>query len=342
MSSLRQNDSSRVSKVVTTKEPPLVSIVTPVYNGERYLRACIESVLAQTHTQWDYTIVNNCSTDGTLEIAREYTERDSRIRIYNNQTFVRVIENYNIALRQISAESKYCKVIAADDLLFPECVEKMVSLVEDNPKVGIVGAYGLRGTSVMWRGLPYNHKVVPGREACRNWLLGGPYIFGTPTSVLVRSDIVCSRSVFYNESNLHSDSEACLEILEHYDYGFVHQILTIQGVREDSLTSVSESLQTYLPWILYELLQYGPKYLKEDELKHRIRQHLTSYYRYLGKQVYQKRDREFWNFHKGKLIACGRPLSRIRVLASAILYALDLVLNPKSTVEELVHRLAGG
>src|SRR3977135_4188229 len=94
---------------------PLVSVVTHVYNGESYLRECIESVLAQTYTNWDYTIVNNCSTDRTLEIAQESAAKDSRIRIHSNEVFVRVIENHNISFRQIAPQSKYCKVVAADD-----------------------------------------------------------------------------------------------------------------------------------------------------------------------------------------------------------------------------------
>ena len=50
---------------------PLVSIVTPAYNEEKYLSTCIESVLAQTYSNWDYMIVNNCSADRTLAIAQE-------------------------------------------------------------------------------------------------------------------------------------------------------------------------------------------------------------------------------------------------------------------------------
>src|SRR5919109_2101835 len=95
----------------TSRREPLVSVVTPVYNGESHLRECIESVLAQTYQNWDYTIVNNCSTDGTLDIAMEYAARDPRIRIHNNDAFVRVTENHNIAFRQVSPASTYCKLV---------------------------------------------------------------------------------------------------------------------------------------------------------------------------------------------------------------------------------------
>src|ERR1700745_1608598 len=133
---------------------PLVSVVTPVYNGGHYLAECVESVLAQTYQNWECTIVNNCSTDGTLKIAQYYAARDPRIRIHNNQKFLNAVANHNHALRQISPESKYCKVVFGDDWLFPECVERMVALAEANPSVGIVGAYGLQGSTVMWTGLP--------------------------------------------------------------------------------------------------------------------------------------------------------------------------------------------
>ena len=62
-------------------DQPLVSILTPVYNGERYLRDCIDSVLAQDYQNWEYHIVNNCSTDGTLQLAESYAAKEPRIRV---------------------------------------------------------------------------------------------------------------------------------------------------------------------------------------------------------------------------------------------------------------------
>jgi len=74
-------------------EEPLVTVLTPVYNGEAFLEECIESVLRQTYRNYEYIIVNNCSKDRTPEIASQYAKRDSRIRVHNNNDFVGVIEN---------------------------------------------------------------------------------------------------------------------------------------------------------------------------------------------------------------------------------------------------------
>ena len=328
---------------MTLKQEPLVSVVTPVFNGERYLRECIESVLAQTYSRWDYTIVDNCSTDRTLDIAREYAARDRRIRIHRNEIFVRVIQNYNIAFRQISPESKYCKPLAADDMLLPECLEKMVRVAEENPSVAIVGAYGLYSRAEMGvygRGVPYGQLVLPGRELCRAYLLGeAPPVFGAPTFTLFRADIVRSRDAFYNESNLHADSEASLEFLEHHDFGFVQQILIFMRMEEGSLTSFSQSFNTYLPYRLYVLVKYGPRHLTEEESRNQIRTLLREYYRYLAWQVSKRRDRDFWSFHRGKLAALGYPLSIARLAANVVYYVLDLVFNPKKLAEGLVRRL---
>jgi glycosyltransferase involved in cell wall biosynthesis len=318
---------------------PRVSVVTPVYNGEAHLRECVESVLAQTYGNWDYTIVNNCSTDGTLAIAREYAARDPRIRVHDNDAFVRVIANHNVAFRQVSPESKYCKVVAADDSLFPDCLEKMVRLAEENPSVAIVGAYCLEGRKVVHdEVVPHHQTVVPGRDACRWRLLGGKYIFGAPTAVLFRSEDVRSREAFYNESNLAADSEVNFELLEHRDFGFVHQVLTYRSWREESLTSFSVRVNTYMPTRLYELVKYGPRYLTAEEQERRLRESLGRYYRYLASQLYQRKGAEFWSFHRAKLAEVGHPWSRLRMARAVVAYHLDLLLNPLATFRRLAGR----
>src|ERR1700721_3289868 len=146
------------------KVEPLVMLLTPVFNGEEFLRECIESVLAQTYSHGEYLIVNNRSTDRTLEIAQEYAGKDPRIRIHDNVDFLPRMQNINNAFRRTSSESKFCKMVLADDWIFPECLEKMISLAENHPSVGIVGAYGLAGTRVLLHALPYPSPLVGGRR----------------------------------------------------------------------------------------------------------------------------------------------------------------------------------
>jgi glycosyltransferase involved in cell wall biosynthesis len=314
---------------------PLVSVVTMVYNEEKHLAECIESVLAQTYPNWEYVIVNNRSTDHSLQIAQRYAAQDARIRVCDNREFLRVIPNHNHALRQISSESKYCKVVLGDDWIFPECLTKMVELAEAHPTVGIVGAYGLRGATVSCDGLPYPSTVMSGRDICRWTLLGRLYMFGSATSILLRSDLVRASESFYNESNIHADSEVCFRLLKDWDFGFVHQVLTYTRLREGSLRGFSERYNTYLPNNIDRLLKFGPAVLSEEELSARLKGQLARYYRYLADSVFTLREKEFWTYHRAKMESAGHPLSLPRLLTAVCSKGIDCILNPKRTVEGL-------
>ena len=318
---------------------PLVSIVTPIYNGAEYLPECIESVLAQTYENWDYTIVDNRSTDASAEIAGRYAARDSRIRVHRNQDFLPVIANHNTALRQISPDSKYCKVVFGDDWIFPECLEKMVALAEAHPSVGLVGAYGLEGERIICAGLPYTSPVVDGREICRRHLLDKLYLFGSANSVLYRADLLRGDERFYNEANIHADTEACFALLVASDFGFVHQVLTFTRVRAGSETARSLDLHTDLAGTLQILKMYGAHYLTTDELDALIDEHVADYYRFLNQSVFVRRDREFWEYHKKQLADAGIPFSRTRLIW-ATLASLRRALVPKSSW--LDRRLTSG
>jgi len=315
---------------------PLVSIITPAYNEADYIAECIESVLGQTYQNWDYTIVNNCSTDKTLEIAERYAAKDSRIRIYNNPALLRINANHNVAFRQISADSRYCKVVFADDWLFSDCLERMVSLAEAHPSVGIVGAYGLQREAVLWTGLPYPSTVVSGRDVLRLWFLKGKYVCGAATAHMIRSDLVRSRNPFYNESNLHADSETCFEVLRTSDFGFVHQILTYtREPRAESLRTTAFDLNVGLACGLRELLKHGPSSLTPDEMDVCLRSHMSGYYKFLGESLLQGKSKKFWEYHRKKLDEIGVGLSRIRVATAVCMKAANALLNPKLTLENL-------
>ncbi|HEY7681550.1 MAG TPA: glycosyltransferase family A protein, partial [Gemmatimonadales bacterium] len=107
---------------MTQAAEPLVSVVTPFYNAEPYLAECIESILGQNYRNFEHVLVNNCSTDRSAEKAQAYAERDARIRLVHNTTFLTQVQNLNHAVAQISPDSVYCKIVLADDFLFPTCL----------------------------------------------------------------------------------------------------------------------------------------------------------------------------------------------------------------------------
>jgi glycosyltransferase involved in cell wall biosynthesis len=309
---------------------PLVSVVSPVYNGAEFLSECVESILAQTYQNWEYIIVDNCSTDGTAEIARRYGAKDPRIRLHRNTEFLRAIPNHNNAFRQISPVSKYCKVVFGDDWIFPECLERMVAASEAHSSIGLVGAYALEGTKVAWAGLPYPSSFVSGREICRRHFLEHLYVFGAATNVLYRADLVRTRDPFYNENNIHADTEACFDLLRNSDFGFVHQVLTCTRVRDKSLTAMSNDLQTSFGGTLYALAGYGKDYLTEKEFAACWNEHLSEYYEFLGKSLLKSRDQKFWEYHKNKLNELGGGYSRIRLASAAAKVIGGMVLSPKA------------
>ena len=283
-------------------EPPLVGVVTPVHNTGKYLAEAIESVLAQTYQRWEYVIVDNASTDGSLDIARAYAERDPRIRVHAFDELVGVLQSLNRTMRHLPSDADYCKVVCADDWLFPECLERMVARAEANPSVGIVGAYRLDEDRVNLDGIRVDREVVPGRELGHDSLMGGfPFVFGSPTSTMIRADLVRSRTRFYNEANLHSDVEACYDLLRTSDFGFVHQVLTFTRRHNESNTAYARRLHTYLPAQIGVLVRYGPDYLTPDEYERRVAVMLFFYLRWLAGHPLRLRDPEARAYHARSL-----------------------------------------
>jgi len=315
---------------------PLVSVVTPVYNTEAYLAECIESVLAQTWRDWELIVADNRSTDRSRAIAEEYARRDPRIRVVPADLHIPQVPNYNRALRLIHPGSRYCKVLQADDWMFPECLQRMVEVADADPEIGIVGGYTAVGTYLWCQGLPYPSRSVPGRDVCRRHLLFGGSVFGSPTSLMYRADLVRAREHFYSVTSYYEDSQTCYELLAGCRYGFVHDVLT--GVRTDP-ESMSAGLITYNAWTLHELMlvrQFGPRDLTPDEYRTRQRELSRRYFRFLGGAALRGRPKEFWEYHRVGLAEIGISLSRTRIAVLAAGAALDLLLNPKSTVERLL------
>jgi glycosyltransferase involved in cell wall biosynthesis len=311
---------------MTDIDRPLVSIVTPVYNGATYLAECIKSVIAQTYQNWEYTILDNCSTDNSLVIAKQYSVSDSRIRVIAADEFLQIIPNHNRALQQISPASKYCKVVFADDWLYPQCLSEMVRVAESDESIGLVGGYTTNGEAVLWHGPPA--RCSSGREVCRKMLLGGQFVLGTMSSLLIRSKVVRENSPFFNSDNLHADTEACYSVLRDWNYGFVHQVLTFSRPRPHSTGEFAKDFDVISLGAYGAILRHGPVFLSDDEFCSQQRRWRWDYHRVLAVNALRLRGMGFWQYHRDALRKFDQRI-HYGYLTLAVFYELARkVLNP--------------
>lgn len=318
---------------------PFVSIVTPFYNTDQYLSACIKSVLAQNYKNWEYILVNNCSTDKSDEIALKYTEQDNRIRLTHNDTFLTQVQNYNHALRQIDRKSKYCKIVQADDMILPECISKMVDVAEKDSSVGIVGAYRLCGTTVRNVGLNYPDNIYNGRDVCRTQLIYGGNYFGSPTSILFRSEIVRNRASFYSEDIYFEDTAVCFDILKTWNFGFVHQVQSWE--REDN-ESISSDIRTHDPSFqlatFIMITKFGKHYFENSEFYETYNNIKKPYFRFLARNILERRNKEFWNYHTEGMGTVGYRLRYKELMKYLFLEIIDIFLSPVKVIGRmLIH-----
>jgi glycosyltransferase involved in cell wall biosynthesis len=312
---------------------PLVSVVTPFYNTAPYLAQCIESVLAQTYADFEYILVDNCSTDGSTEIAASYARRDPRIRLIRRSQFLSQIQNYNGALTEISGDSKYCKIVQADDYIFPECLRLMVDAFQQSETIGLVSSYFLQGNAVLISGYPYPMTVFPGRDCARWHLRTGICVFGTPTTVMYRSSAVRQHHPFYNETILHDDYDKCMQLLEQWDFGFVHQVLSFTRTDNESIyfgTGLDQLRFFALTWYSI-VLRYATVFLTPNEATALITETKHWYHGILAKEAVRFRGRGFWRHHQEGLKAVGQTLDRFYLALQIGRELLWMVANPGST-----------
>jgi glycosyltransferase involved in cell wall biosynthesis len=283
---------------------PLVSVVTPVHNGANYLEECISSVLNQSYKRFEYIIVDNASSDSTSQLAQKAASSDNRICYIRYENLVNANDNHNRAFKSISSKSEFCKVVQADDWIYPQCIERMVRLAQDVKTIGIVGSYRLWGDKVDLVGFPYTESVLNGRRVLRQCLLGGPYVTGAPTALLYRSHLIREVDPFYAADFEHADTEAAYRVLNTHDFGYLHQVLTFARRQSGARMSWASRMSTYTPENIRFLLRYGPSTLTEPEYRRQLRIELRKYVWFQAKQVPKPSrfsDVEYFSVHRAEI-----------------------------------------
>lgn len=122
-----------------TSGKPKVTVLMPVYNGEKYLREAIDSILNQTFTDFEFLIIDDGSTDCTWRIMKEHAARDPRIVLVHNDTNLGLTKSLNKGLDM--AKGEYVARMDADDISLPERLAAQASFLDKHPDVGVVGTF---------------------------------------------------------------------------------------------------------------------------------------------------------------------------------------------------------
>lgn len=148
-----------------------VSVLTAVYNGERYLAAAIDSILAQTFTDFEYILVDDASTDYSPQILRHYSDLDARVQVWRNPTNLNISGTLNRALAL--ARGEYFAVLDQDDLALPRRLEQQVAFLDTNPEIGVVGT---QATAIDEEGRALYPMVFPENAVLARWTI----LFNSP------------------------------------------------------------------------------------------------------------------------------------------------------------------
>jgi glycosyltransferase involved in cell wall biosynthesis len=191
-----------------TEHLPTVSVCIPVFNAEAFIGEAVQSVLDQLFQDWELVVVDNASTDKTVEEIRRFD--DPRIRFFQNETNLGPEKNWNRAIAL--AAGRYTKLLCADDILYPDCLALQVAAMEDpvNGKPALVFSsrdfIDERGRKIL-SASSYPPGLLDGAGLLRSILCAGKNLIGEPHTTLIRSDVLRAVGGFSTEIPYYTDLE---------------------------------------------------------------------------------------------------------------------------------------
>jgi glycosyltransferase involved in cell wall biosynthesis len=184
-------------------EHPTVSIAIPLYNCESHIRETIESVLAQTYTNFELVVLDDQSTDRSAEIVQSF--KDPRIRYELNPERLGFFRNWNRCLEVMSGT--YCKLLPHDDPMEPSCIEEQVRILEAYPDVELVHCarkiVDPDGNILARRSPRESEGVKESADSLKRIVRSGTNPIGEPASVMFRKDTM-KRIGGFSDADMYS------------------------------------------------------------------------------------------------------------------------------------------
>lgn len=222
-----------------------VSVLVPVYNAERYLGECLESILVQDFTDFEIIISDDASTDNSGNIIKRYAARDSRIRWWKNPRNMGEADNSNLCLK--AAIGEYIKMVHADDLLLsPFAIRKMVAAMEAYPGASLAGCFQhCTPTDVEFcfepRVLSERIQCFNGREMIVQCLEEDANLIGNPSQTIFKRSQ--AQRGFDDRFRLKVDYEMWFHLLEQGDYVHLPEALATWRLHSTQQTTLARGTE---------------------------------------------------------------------------------------------------
>jgi len=175
---------------------------------------------------------------------------------------------------------------------------------------------------------------VSGREICRRQFLDSQFfVFGSPSGILYRGDVVRNKKPFFKETAIHGDTDVCYTILRSWDFGFVHQILSFKRVGNAGICAGRAHLNPHPLDKFIALVTHGRNFLSQEEFDRLFREFRREYFRVLARGLFYPHGWAQYHYHQAGLRSVGHELS-LATLSPHILYVLgSFIVNPAQTAE---------
>ena len=223
-------------KARSTPDLPLVAVVTPVYNGGEYLEATMRCVQRQTYRRLVHVIVDNCSTDATPEIIDRFRSQNVELITLRNDQVLTLRENWAKAISAVPAEASYMKVLCADDLMRPNCIERFVEVAESDGRIEVVLCEDIFGDKVHRANLPSNKTVFDGIEVAGS-ILDGSINWLPYHHLFIRHHNAIPSVDLFAGARLYIDFVAVLRSSLRGKLAYLHEPLVYTRWHENSVTS---------------------------------------------------------------------------------------------------------
>ena len=219
------------------KSMPKISVVMAVHNGERYMQQAIESILAQTFSDFEYIIVDDGSSDQTLGILQEYAQRDQRILILQNSNNQGLTKSLNKGIR--ASQGEYIARMDADDISHPDRFKLQIAFLNANPNAGLVGSWYIkideRGKELWRKELPVDEKQLRAQLIRSNPL---PH-----ASLLLRRQALEKVGLYDESWKVSQDYELLFRMSWKWNMGVVPAFLLFSRVSSSSVTNTRNRQQ---------------------------------------------------------------------------------------------------